>query len=231
LKSRHLKENNFKENKITEKLKKKIIKVKTSVNEIKFKKPYENNKLIILSILTSAPITAIFLSFIFSFYSPYGTGEMSKILSFIIGFLMFSFFPGIAILYFSKKGKVDIELSQRKSRTKFYIIGIAFQIIAAVIYYHFSNKLMFITAIAYALASAILMVINFKWKISAHTSGIAGPVTALITVYGNIALPLYLLLIPVFILRYKVKAHNIWQLIGGTIVGITVTYLIYNFML
>jgi hypothetical protein len=144
---------------------------------------------------------------------------------------MFSFFPGITILYFSKKGKVDIELSQRESRTRFYIIGLAFEILAAAIYYHFSNRLMFVTSIAYALATLILMIINFKWKISAHASGIAGPVTALTMIYGSTALPLYVLLIPVFILRYKVKAHNIWQLIGGSIVGITVTYLIYRFMI
>ena len=217
--------------KITKKIKNKLTTVKTSVKNIKFKKPYENNKLIILSILTSAPVTAIFVSFMFSFYSPYGTGNMTELSSFLIGCLMFSFFPGITILYFSKKGKVDIELSQRESRTRFYIIGLAFEILAAAIYYHFSNRLMFITSIAYALATLILMIINFKWKISAHTSGIAGPATALTMIYGSTALPLYALLIPVFILRYKVKAHNIWQLIGGSIVGITVTYLIYRFMI
>jgi membrane-associated phospholipid phosphatase len=76
-----------------------------------------------------------------------------------------------------------------------------------------------------------MMFINLKWKISAHASGVAGPVTALYSVYGSQILPLYLLLLPVFALRLKLKAHNIWQLIGGTVLAITVTYIVYGMML
>jgi len=202
-----------------------------NVKNVKFKKPYENNKLILLSIITSAPITSVFLAFFFCFYSPYGTGLLDSFTSFILSGTLFSLLPGLAILYFSRKGRVDIELSEQKSRTRFYIIAIASEIIASVVFYVFENKLMFITAIAYAIVTLLMMIINFKWKISAHASGFTGPLTAMYVVYGNAVLPFYLLLIPVYALRYKVKAHTIWQLIGGTILAFCVTYFVFTSML
>lgn len=213
--------------KISSKLKTKL----KGIKNIKFKKPYHDNKLIIISILTSAPITSVFLSYLFSFYSPYGTGTITPLSSFLLAGVLFSLLPGMSILYYSRKGRVDVELSERESRTRFYLLAVILQLIAAIIFYTFRHNLMFVTSIAYAVVTTLMMVINLKWKISAHSSGIAGPVTALYVVYGNIALPLYLLLIPIFILRYKVKAHTIWQLIGGSILSIIVTYTIFTIML
>ncbi len=204
-----------------------IKKVKT----VKFKKPYGDNRLIFLSILTSAPITSIILAFFFCFYSPYGTGNLNQLSAFLLSGVLFSLLPGTAILYFSKKGRVDIELSEQKSRTKFYVIAIASEIIAAITFYVFQTKLMFVTAIAYAIVTLLMMIINFKWKISAHASGITGPLTAMYVVYGNIVFPFFVLLIPVYTLRYKVKAHTIWQLIGGTVLAFTITYLVFTSML
>ncbi|MCS7109599.1 MAG: hypothetical protein NZ903_02270 [Candidatus Micrarchaeota archaeon] len=205
--------------------------VLSKIKGIKFKKPYENNKFIILSILTSAPITATILTYLFSFHSPYGTGKLDSLSSFLLGGVLFSLLPGMAILYYSRKGRVDVELSQRESRTRFYFLAVVLQLMAAIIYYHFDHRLMFVTSITYAIATTLMALINLKWKISAHASGIAGPVTALYVVYGNVAIPLYLLLIPIFILRYKVKAHTISQLIGGAFLSIIITYFVFTYML
>ena len=202
-----------------------------SVRNVKFKKPYKDNRLILISILTSAPITSLFLAFFFCFFSPYGTGSLSSIEAFLLSAALFSLLPGLAILYFSKKGRVDIELSERESRTKFYIIAIASELIAAIVFYVFEVKLLFVTAIAYAIVTLLMMVINFKWKISAHASGLSGPLTAMYVVYGNVILPFYTLLIPVYILRHKVKAHTIWQLIGGTVLAFLVSYFVFTTML
>ena len=202
-----------------------------SVRNVKFKKPYRDNRLILLSILTSAPITAVILAFFFCFYSPYGTGSLEPLGAFLLSAALFSLLTGLAIFYFSKKGRVDIELSERKSRTKFYIIAIASELIAAIVFYVFEANLLFITAIAYAVVALLMMVINFKWKISAHASGVTGPLTAMYVVYGNIILPFYVLLIPVYILRHKVKAHTVWQLIGGTVLAFLVSYFIFTAML
>ncbi|MEM3455194.1 MAG: hypothetical protein QXT72_01360 [Candidatus Micrarchaeia archaeon] len=221
-----LKIKNVKEN-ITAKISTKL----KNVKNVKFKKPYTDNRFILLSILTSAPITSVFLAYFFSFHSPYGTGMISPLSSFLLAGVFFSLLPGMAILYYSRKGKVDVELSERESRTRFYLMAAILQLIAAIIFYTFEHKIMFITSITYAVATILMMLINLKWKISAHASGIAGPVTALYVVYGEIALPLYLLLIPVFALRYKVKAHTIWQLIAGSVLSIIVTYTIFSLML
>lgn len=190
-----------------------------------------NNKLTLLSLLCSAPATAVMLSFIFSFYSPIGIGNLTGVQSFLLGVIFLSIVPTITILYFYRKGIVDIELSERKLRTPFYVVGILSQMIAAIVFYAIQDKIMFVTSMAYAVVTILMMFINLKWKISAHASGVAGPVTALCAVYGVVALPLYLLLLPVFALRLKLKAHNVLQLIGGATLAIVVTYMVYMVML
>jgi len=49
----------------------------------------------------------------------------------------------------------------------------------------------------YFVNGLVLLIITCKWKISIHTSGITGPVTALVYVIGSAMLPLFLALIPV----------------------------------
>jgi len=188
-------------------------------------------KLLLLSLLCSAPATAVMLSFLFSFYSPIGTGTVGEMQSFLLGVLFLTVIPTVTILYFYRKGIVDIELSERKLRTPFYAIGMVSQMMAAIVFYSLHDNIMFVTAMAYAIVTALMMFINLKWKISAHASGVAGPVTALYSVYGSQILPLYLLLLPIFALRLKLKAHNIWQLIGGTVLATVVTYVVYGMML
>jgi len=188
-------------------------------------------KLLLLSLLVSAPATAAMLSFVFSFYSPVGTGSIGGMQSFLLGVIFLSVVPTLTILYFYKKGIVDIELSERRLRTPFYAIGLMSQIIAAAAFYSIQDRIMFVTAMAYAIVTSLMMFVNLKWKISAHASGVAGPVTALYSVFGSQVLPLYLLLLPVFALRLKLKAHNIWQLIGGTVLALVVTLTVYKMML
>lgn len=213
--------------KVSQNIKSKI----KNVKNIRFRKPYSDNKYILLSIVTSAPVTSLFLAYIFSFYSPYGNGYITPLSSFLLAGVFFSLLPGMAILYYSRKGKVDVELSERESRTRFYLMAIILQIVAAIFYYIYNHKLMFVTSVAYAITTITMTLINLKWKISAHAGGIAGPVTALYLVYGEIALPLYLLLLPIFTLRYKVKAHTVGQLFAGAAVSILITYAIFSMML
>ncbi|VVB73904.1 Uncharacterised protein [uncultured archaeon] len=188
-------------------------------------------KLLLLSLFCSAPATAVMLSFLFSFYSPIGTGTVGGMQSFLLGALFLTVIPTMTILYFYRKGIIDIELSERRLRTPFYAVGMMSQMMAAIVFYSIHDSIMFVTSMAYAIVTVLMMFINLKWKISAHASGVAGPVTAIYAVYGSQTLPLYLLLLPIFALRLKLKAHNIWQLIGGTLLATIVTYVVYSMML
>jgi hypothetical protein len=87
---------------------------------------------------------------------------------------------------------------------------------------------MLFLSLAFLLNTIAVFLINLKYKISAHAGNIAGIATILYLIYGNIALPIYLLLIPIYALRIKLKAHTIGQLILGTISSIILTYIAYK---
>ncbi len=184
--------------------------------------------LLLLSLVTSAPATSALLSLIFGLYSPIGTGELHPYQAAALGILLFTIVPTAVALYYYRKGIVDLELSDRKTRTPVYLVSLGSQLLAATVFYIVNSPIMFVTAVAYTAVTFAMLLINLKWKISAHAAGIAGPVTALYVVFGGMALPLYLLLIPIFALRLKVKAHTISQLIAGALLAIIVTFAVYS---
>jgi len=183
--------------------------------------------LIGISLLCSAPATAAILSIIMALYSPIGLGILNKLQAAALGVLFLSIVPTVAAFVFYKKGIVDIEVSERKKRTPIYFISLGSQALATLVFNILSTKIMFVLSAAYVAVTLFILFINMKWKISAHAAGIAGPITSLCIVFGWSLLPLYLLLIPIFMLRLILKAHDIWQLIGGTAVSIIVTYFVY----
>jgi len=184
--------------------------------------------LLALSLISSVPATSALLSLVFGFYSPIGTGDLHGWQAAALGILLFTVVPTAVALYYYRKGIVDLELSERSKRTPVYLVSLGSQLLALIVFYILNSPIMYVTAVAYAVVTFTMLLINLKWKISAHAAGIAGPVTALYVVFGNAALPLYLLLIPIFALRLKVKAHTIGQLIAGALLAIIVSLTVYS---
>jgi membrane-associated phospholipid phosphatase len=67
------------------------------------------------------------------------------------------------------------------------------------------------------------MLINSRWKISAHSAGLSGPLTVLAWIFGFKTLPLFLLIPLVGWSRLYLKAHTFWQVVAGTVLGIFMT--------
>jgi membrane-associated phospholipid phosphatase len=72
--------------------------------------------------------------------------------------------------------------------------------------------------------TVLMMVISFKWKISIHATGIAGPATAFVTLLGTFAFPLLLLVVPVCWARLRLKVHTPAQVAAGAILTIVATW-------
>lgn len=83
----------------------------------------------------------------------------------------------------------------------------------------------------YVVNGIVLTIITFKWKISIHTSGITGPVTALVYVIGSTMMPLFLTLIPVIWARLELKAHTKMQLTAGAILTSLLTWMQMGFFM
>jgi membrane-associated phospholipid phosphatase len=70
----------------------------------------------------------------------------------------------------------------------------------------------------------VLTVVTTVWKISIHTSTLSALITLLVVLRGPELAVLYVLLIPVAWARVLLRKHSIAQIIGGSLLGIVVTY-------
>jgi hypothetical protein len=83
-------------------------------------------------------------------------------------------------------------------------------------------------AVTYTLVTLGLIVFNLilRYKASGHAAGVAGPVAAMIYLYGLIAVPLIALLPLTSFARVMAKGHDIWQTVVGALLSLTITALV-----
>lgn len=129
-----------------------------------------------------------------------------------------------AIMLWRKEGHIDIDLTDRQDR----IIPLALSSVGALIGGYlistrFHNQTLALMSYTLVTQLIILTAVTTAWKISMHAATLAGLTTLLLIFRGDAMAWFYLLLIPIFWARLTLKQHTIWQLIGGTFVGVVVT--------
>ena len=120
--------------------------------------------------------------------------------------------------------KTDKDISNREDRFIPLIVGVVSYFIGFIISY-LSGASNFITVLilCYTVNTFIVMLITTKWKISIHTTGLSGPVAALIMLLGPIG-ALFGLLYPILIWsRLTLKKHTMAQALAGGIFGFVMT--------
>lgn len=142
----------------------------------------------------------------------------------LISIIFASVLPMAIILYWAKKSGNDNDISKRQDRPIPLIIGTVSYLIGFLI-----SRLLglddFLTflLLCYAVNTFIVMLITTQWKISIHTTGLSGPVCALIILLGPIG-ALFGLLYPILIWsRVSLKKHTMSQAIAGGIFGFVMT--------
>lgn len=179
-----------------------------------------------LSYIFSPTSFAFYIITIFLLFPSVGN-EKNVFVNLVLSIIFLCIFPVLTIFYFKHKGTVDIWVSNQKQRTPFYIMAIIGYILATIIFYLRNETALFVLSIAYTGVTVAVTIGNFSTKISSHSAGVAGPLTALTFVYGLSVLPSFLMLSLVFWSRLKLKAHTFTQLTLGTIIGIFITFCVY----
>lgn len=180
-----------------------------------------------------APSYGVFLALWVSVicYQPLGTRMAVFLVVFGITFVIPMFF--INILHNFKIIK-DWYLYDRKERIYPYLSVIACYIAAAFYLNHVHAPMWLIAfAIGGTLTCIVSTLINFKWKISAHSAGLAGLVALLFHIHfeGLEAFNTFWLIRIMIILcglvgtiRMYQNQHNLWQVIAGFINGFICVY-------
>lgn len=175
-----------------------------------------------VSIVLSFPILSIIEIVVINYIQAFKTVDL---IIAVMLHVVTPFFPPLVYSKVLKKG--DIFVSKREDRLPLFIPGILAYFIAALYFSGGGYRLMALLEVANLISSLLLFVISFKWKISIHMSSLAIPLF-FFTLYG-IRQALYFL--PLLLLlgwaRIKVKAHTLGQVIAGTIIGASSTFIVF----
>jgi hypothetical protein len=128
------------------------------------------------------------------------------------------------ILFWAKKLGTDKDISIRSDRYTPLVVGIVSYFIGFLICYIFRlNNFLTCLLLCYAVNTAIILLITTRWKISVHTTGLSGPVGALILLLGP-AGAIFGVIYPVLIWsRVLLEKHTMSQAIAGGAQGFFLT--------
>ncbi|VBB47015.1 Phosphoesterase PA-phosphatase related protein [uncultured Paludibacter sp.] len=153
----------------------------------------------------------------------------------ISGTILFTaILPTLPIVWMMRKGEIhDMFISKREERTMPYLFSLlayVFWVLFLSRTLHFPMSLL-VLAIGCVVSIFVMVLINLKWKISAHATGIGGLAGGIFGVCYQMAInPVWLFVAVVVvsglvaISRIYLKAHTISQVIVGFLLGFLVVF-------
>lgn len=174
------------------------------------------------------PVYGIILAFELSILAY--TGSATKLVFTLIVAGINVLIPSLLVLLLKRAGVVDdIGLNGRKERLVPYIITILCMAGTGIfLWMKMAPMWLNMFYMGGALAGLLNMIINFKWKISAHAAGIAGIVALLVRIMHNgVPMPSVLTWLMIVIglsgvlgsARVWLGRHTVWQVLAGYAVG------------
>ena len=182
-----------------------------------------------VSTLTQPPIICIPLFLIISYVISLENGVLNLnkfITSESISLVFTSILPMAIILLWAKIINTDNDISNRQDRYVPLIVGIVSYFIGVLVSL-FLNQDNFLTLLllCYAVNTGVVLLITVRWKISVHTTGISGPIAALILLLGPAGAAIAIIYPIVIWSRVLLKKHTLAQAICGGVQGFFLTVL------
>lgn len=188
-----------------------------------------------ISTITNPPIVCIPLFLIICLVLSFENGlfNFNKFIVLeLISLVFASILPMAIIVYWAKKLNTDGDISNRQDRFVPLVVGIISYFIGFIVSLVLGVD-NFLTALllCYSINTGVVLLITFKWKISIHTTGLSGPVGALILLLGPIG-AVFGIIYPILIWsRVILNKHTLAQAITGGVQGFFLTiFEMYLFM-
>ncbi len=149
--------------------------------------------------------------------------------------LMLLVVTGIPLVYLIiglKRGWVsDLELSRREERPRFIVVSLSSDVLAlGMLWLGHGPHLLRLIVLTYFCLAIVMFTISSFWKISMHLAGVAGFSTALVFVFGGMALWAFLSLPLVAWARLQRRKHTPAQLMAGALAGTLITILVFGWL-
>ncbi len=180
----------------------------------------------VLSQLLNVPLlSGALVTFVF-FHLP--TDLPNRVEGFGWCLLFISLIPlGSLLFYIPGKDKNWARIIKRQRTASFILMIISYPIGFIVLRLIDAPRIFEAIAVNYTLITLGLIIFNLilRYKASGHAAGVAGPVTAVLYFFGLIASPLVSLIPLTIFARIAAKGHNIWELVTGSAMSISITVL------
>lgn len=140
----------------------------------------------------------------------------------IFGFIL----PVLMFMAFRRKGYIaDIDARIKEERTfPFTLSAVIYGIGLIILIFFRINIISLAFWFCYISNTILIVIINKRWKISAHMMGASGPFAALIFVFGVRAILISVLLFLIGWARIKLECHDLNQVLAGAILAFFSTY-------
>lgn len=180
-----------------------------------------------VSTITNPPIICIPLFLIICVVLSFEDGvfNMSKFIVLeLISLVFASILPMAIIVFWAKKLNTDKDISNRQDRFTPLIVGVVSYFIGFAISFMMNvDRFLTLLLLCYCVNTFIVMLITTRWKISVHTTGLSGPVGALILLLGPVG-AMFGILYPILIWsRVLLEKHTLAQAICGAVQGFFLT--------
>lgn len=170
----------------------------------------------------------------------FGAGGKEMIWTFSVSFAFFCLIPFVNVIQMVQRGEATtLEVREQKARTKPLLVGIVSYLIGLVVLAFMTRTAsLLITLIAalFPLNAALILLINRRWKISAHVTSLAGFVSGLLFIAlaawqsplpptvpiltAGVILPLALFIPLLMWARVRAGAHTLGQVLAGAVFGL-----------
>ena len=132
--------------------------------------------------------------------------------------------PALSLLFYIPRRNEPWASTEKRQRVmSFVFMAVSYPIGYVLLQILHAPAIFEAIMLAYVMVVLGLILINIFFKASGHAAGVAGPVSALIYLYGLIATPLIALIPLTMWARVKAKGHTLSQTIVGTILSAAIT--------
>lgn len=173
-----------------------------------------------VSVLTFPPLVALPVFLVLTLAIP-GTAGLFLVVSTTMAFGV-AWPITVSGLLISRRNPQGVEGPQERSTLLAwgvlgYAIGVGVLVVVG------SPILVTLLMFCYATNTAVMFVVNLRWRASVHAMGIAGPTIALAFGFGGPGVLLSLLLPVVGWSRIRLRAHTLSQVVVGAALGYVLT--------
>lgn len=147
-----------------------------------------------------------------------------RVLGWGVSLVFLTVVPALSLLFYIPRRREPWASTERRQRVmSFVFMAVSYPIGFGVLRLVRAPEVFEAVLLTYVVVVLGLILVNLFFKASGHAAGVAGPVSALIYLYGLVATPLIALIPLTMWARVRARGHTLTQTIVGALLSAAIT--------